>query len=409
MRVLLLNQFFWPDSAATSQLLTDLATGLKDIGHEVHVICAAEGYALADASADDPGVIIHRVNSLPFVRGKLGRALSYASFFVSCAWRGLLMPRVDLVLTLTTPPLLSIIGMALKKLRGSRHFIWEMDVYPDVAVDLNYIKSGGLVERMAGFLLDSSRAKSDGILALGECMQKRLLARGIPGSKVHVADNWANGKLIRPVPRPYSSKSLTLLYSGNLGLAHDIDTVFETMDKLRTDPRFRFVFAGGGLLRDSLRAKCQQAAITSAEFKPYSERHNLAERLANCDLGLITQREACLGSVVPSKTYGLLAAARPIIFIGPAESTVATIIKRFKCGWQVDNGDVNGLVSLLKILVSQPGRLQAAGKAARIAFETHYDLPLGVARICFLLGASELSPNGVPHPAPDYTPSCSSK
>jgi colanic acid biosynthesis glycosyl transferase WcaI len=403
MRVLLLNQFFWPDSAATSQLLTDLATGLKDLGHEVHVICAAEGYALSDASADDPGVIIHRVNSLPFVRGKLGRALSYASFFVTSALRGLLIPRVDLVITLTTPPLLSIIGTALKILRGSRHFIWEMDVYPDVAVDLNYIKAGGLVQRMAGLLLDFSRLKSDGIVALGECMQKRLVARGIPVAKIHVADNWADGKLIRPVPRRLSSNSLTLLYSGNLGLAHDVDTILATMEELRTDSRFRFVFAGGGPLRNTLEAKCQQAAIYFADFQAYSERQNLGERLANCDLGLITQRETCLGSVVPSKIYGLLAAARPVVFIGPAESTVATIIKRFKCGWQIDNGDTSGLVSLLKILVNQPARLQAAGVSARAAFEAYYDRSLGVARVCTLVGASTPAPDGTPQPTrPSY-------
>jgi glycosyltransferase involved in cell wall biosynthesis len=304
---------------------------------------------------------------------------------------------------------LALIGAALKTLRGSRHFIWEMDVYPDVAVDLNYIKAGGLVERVAGSLLDFCRLKSDGILALGQCMQRRLIARGIPAYKVHVADNWANGKLISPAPRRFSSNALTLLYSGNLGLAHDIDTILYAMEELRTDDRFRFVFAGGGLLRGSLETKCRQAAISSVEFHSYSERQNLSERLANCDVGLITQRESCLGSVVPSKIYGLLAAGRPVIFIGPAESTVATIIKRFKCGWQVDNGDVNGLVSLLKILVSQPEGLQAAGKAARIAFEMHYDLPLGVTRICSLLGASESSPNGITRAAPFYTPSCSSK
>jgi len=409
MRALLLNQFFWPDSAATSQLLTDLAKGLKDLGHEVHVICAAQGYAVSDASVEDPGVAIHRVHSLPFVRGKLGRALSYVSFFLACSLRVLLMPRADLVITLTTPPVLALIGAALKTLRGSRHFIWEMDVYPDVAVDLNYIKAGGLVERVAGSLLDFCRLKSDGILALGQCMQRRLIARGIPAYKVHVADNWANGKLISPAPRRFSSNALTLLYSGNLGLAHDIDTILYAMEELRTDDRFRFVFAGGGLLRGSLETKCRQAAISSVEFHSYSERQNLSERLANCDVGLITQRESCLGSVVPSKIYGLLAAGRPIIFIGPAESTVATIIKRFKCGWQVDNGDVNGLVSLLKILISQPEGLHAAGKAARIAFEMHYDLPLGVTRICSLLGASESSPNGITRAAPFYTPSCSSK
>jgi colanic acid biosynthesis glycosyl transferase WcaI len=388
MRILLLNQFFWPDSAATSQLLTDLARGLKERGHDVHAICGGGGYATADGSADDPRVTIHRVKAAPFVRGTLGRTLSYGSFLVSCGIQGLFAPRPDLVITLTTPPLLSLVGTAIKILRGSDHFIWEMDVYPDVAVALNYIKAGGLLDLVTGALVDFSRRKADGILALGHCMRRRLIARGIPGDRIHVADNWADGKAIRPIARQSLSGSLTVLYSGNLGLAHDVETISDAMLQLKTDQRFKFVFAGAGQLRQALEAKCKQADIVSAEFRSYSQIQDLSESLGACDIGLITQRESCLGAVVPSKLYGLLAAGRPVLFIGPANSTITDILKRFKCGWQIDNGDAAGLVSLLELLVTHPAQLQAAGKAARKAFEGNYDLPLGVARICSLVGAS---------------------
>ncbi len=252
MRILLINQFFWPDSAATSQLLTDLARGMKERGHDVHVICADGEYAIRDDS-DDPQVTVRRVKAAPFVRGKVGRALSYASFFISCGLAGVLAPRPDLVITLTTPPLLSLIGTLIKVLRGSEHFIWEMDVYPDVAVDLKYIKSGGLLDRIAGALADFSRMRADGILALGNCMRQRLMARGVSGEKIHVADNWADGEVIRPINRRMERDRLVVLYSGNFGLAHEADTLSEAMENLKGDARFQFVFAGGGSLRQPLR------------------------------------------------------------------------------------------------------------------------------------------------------------
>src|ERR1700744_4255525 len=127
MKILLLNQFFWPDSAATSQLLTDLARGLEKNGHQVYAVCAEGAYAIKDLS-DPPPVKIHRVKTVPFVRGPLGRVLSYASFFLNAVFRGLTLPKPDLVITLTTPPLLSLVGSLIKIFRGSRHFIWEMDV-----------------------------------------------------------------------------------------------------------------------------------------------------------------------------------------------------------------------------------------------------------------------------------------
>ena len=387
MKIILLNQFFWPDSAATSQLLTDLARGLKTRGHDVHVICAGGGYAIKDES-HAPDVHIHRVKSLPFVHGKVGRALSYVSFLFSCGINGIVAPKADLVITLTTPPLLSLIGTLIKILRGSKHFIWEMDVYPDVAVDLEYIKAGGFLDRFTGVLLDFSRRQADGILALGDCMRNRLTRRGLSGKTIHVADNWADGNSILPLPRPSTPNSLVLLYSGNLGLAHDVDTMSDAMEQMADDSRFKFVFAGGGPLRPAFEARCRQLDLSTVEFRSYSQREALGESLGNCDIGLITQRKSCLGSVVPSKVYGLLAAGRPVLFIGPAESTVAKIIHRFQCGWQIDNGDSAGLNSLLKLLVNEPHLLEAAGKRSRQAFEQNYNLPLGVARICSIIGAS---------------------
>ena len=388
MKILLLNQFFWPDSAATSQFLTDLAKGLAARGHEVYAISAeGSGYALADLS-DPPPVHIHRVRTTRFAHGALGRVLSYGSFFLSCLTRGLTVARPDLVITLTTPPLLSLIGNALKFVRGTRHFIWEMDVYPDVAVDLNYFKSGGLLDRLTGSLADFSRRHSDGILALGPCMKDRLVARGIPENKIHIAENWADGNLIQPVPRPEKNDRLTVLYSGNLGLAHDTDTIFAAMRELKGDERFRFVFAGGGPLRKVLEAACHDNAIDAAEFRPYSQKINLGESLGLGDIGLVTQRTACAGSVVPSKIYGLLAAGRPILFIGPRTSTAAQLIEHHGCGWQIDCGASEALVELLRSLAGYRSDVVRAGERAREAFIELYDLPLGVDRICRIVGAS---------------------
>ncbi|MDQ2777579.1 MAG: glycosyltransferase family 4 protein [Acidobacteriota bacterium] len=396
MRIVLINQFFWPDSAATSQLLTDLARELSQRGHEVYAICAdGGGYALRD-SDNPPDVQIHRVKAIPFVRGPVGRILSYGSFFAASAIQGLRLPQPDLVITLTTPPLISLVGTLLKTVRGAKHFIWEMDVYPDVAVDLNYIKPGGMLDRITGFVADFSRNKCDGILALGKCMRERLLARGIPAAKVHVAENWADGSLIDAQPFRADGDRLVLLYSGNLGLAHDVDTLTGAMGELKNDLRFQFVFAGGGPKRKQLEDWCREQHIQTAEFRSYSQRTNLGQSLGSGDIGLVTQTAACLGSVVPSKVYGLLAAGRPVLFIGPAASTVCEIIRRFRCGWHLECGDSEGLVLLLRLLAEDRSQVVNAAYRARQAFLAHYDRPLGVSRICDVIGASvEQEPTGV--------------
>ncbi len=388
MRILLLNQFFWPDSSATSQLLTDLARALVAEGHEVTAISSDKGgYAVSAADENAPQVRMFRVKALPFVRGSLGRVLSYFSFYLSAALRALFLPRQDLVLTLTTPPLLSLLGTLMKVIRGSRHYIWEMDVYPDVAVDLAYFKAGGIADRITGALADLSRRYADGIIALGECMKDRLVRRGIPADQVFVAENWADGSSIQPLPRSGSSEKLVLLYSGNLGLAHDLSTIIASISSLQQDARFHFLFVGSGGRRAELAAFVQAHGIPSVELRPYVQRESLSESLSAGDIGLVTQRDACCGSVVPSKVYGLLAAGRPILFIGPAAATPARIIRRFGCGWHINVGDDAQLTALLLHLADRPEEVRRAGVRARRALLEHFDLPLGVARILSILGA----------------------
>lgn len=274
MRVLFLNQFFWPDSSATSQLLTDLACGLKDRGHEVYVICSDDTYAAGETVAAPP-VHIERVKTLPFARGRIGRALSYLSFYLLAAVRAFRIPRPDLVVSLTTPPLISLVGTLVKSVRGSRHFIWEMDLYPDVAVDLNYLRAGGATDRVTGKLADYARSHADGILALGECMKQRLVRRGISADLIFIAENWANSEAIQPRTKSEGFGELVLLYSGNLGLAHDLDTILGAMKNLKGDPRFRFVFVGGGGLRRELEEFCVREEIHSVDLRSYVSRSTL--------------------------------------------------------------------------------------------------------------------------------------
>jgi colanic acid biosynthesis glycosyl transferase WcaI len=393
MKILLVNQFFWPDSAATSQLLTDVAHGLADRGHEVTVLCAENGGYAANDHDHAPVANILRVKSLAFARGKLGRVLSYGSFFLTAALRGLMIPKQDVIVTLTTPPLISLIGSLVKQWRGSKHYIWEMDVYPDVATDLNYIPRGGWIDRLTGIIADASRRQANGIVALGPCMKQRLVGRGVEADKIQIAENWADGSLIDFQPAAVSERELTLLYSGNLGLAHEIETLMHGMQELDREGQHRFVFSGGGAKRDALEKWCKQHEIRQAEFSAYSSRAALGTKLANADIGLVTQQDRCLGSVVPSKLYGLLAAGRPVLFIGPRESTVALVIRQFRCGWQIDCGDTDGLVQLLRYLARNRQEVVKAGHNARRTFLDHYDRATGVSRICRIIGADLDSQN----------------
>jgi colanic acid biosynthesis glycosyl transferase WcaI len=385
MQVLVINQFFWPDTAATGQLLTDVTRAMDPKVHAVTVLCGTSGYGAVD-TASMPRVKIVRSGGLAFSRGKIGRVVSYASFFAGAAVRGFRGPTPALVLTLTTPPLISLLGTLLKSLRGSRHFIWEMDLYPDIAVDLNVLKPRSVVTRLIGTVADFSRKRADGVIVLGEEMKERLIARGIPKHKIVVAENWADGCEI--LPAPFEEGPLVVHYSGTFGLAHEEHTITEAMRRLRDDSRFRFVFAGGGARRKRLEEFCRAEGIGTAEFRPYATRSELGRSLAEAHVGLVTQIPETLGAVVPSKTYGIMAAGRPVLYVGPRSATPARVIEWHRCGWRIEPGDASGIVRLLQQLERNRGLVREAGGRARRAFEKYYDKPIGVERILSILGVS---------------------
>jgi colanic acid biosynthesis glycosyl transferase WcaI len=387
VRVLLINQFFWPDTAATGQLLTDVARDINPDMHVVTVFCGSSPYGSLDAGSPPPVKVV-QCGGATFSRRKIGRVVSYASFLVSAATRSIRAPRPELVVTLTTPPLISLLGTLLKALRGSRHFIWEMDVYPDIAVDLNVLKQKSFVTKLVGILADFSRKRADGIIALGEDMKARLVARGISEHKILVAENWADGNEI--VARPFLDGPLAVHYSGTLGLAHELHTIAEAIRQLRDD-NFRFVFVGGGARRPELEKFCREQRIANVEFRPYEGRSGLSQSLAEGHVGLVTQLPRTVGSVVPSKMYGIMAAGRPMLYVGPENATPSFVLQRHECGWRVEPGDVAGMVQLLKRLEKDRSLVREAGARARRAFDDHYDRPIGVARVLSILGLSVTS------------------
>ena len=396
-RIIVISQFFGPDQSSVGQFLADFANGAAEAGHDVWVICGAIDYAAPEVAAPgaaDRGnskatqerfigggtIVVVRVKTAAFSQSKARKLLSYATFYAGAVWRALWIPRPDVVLTLTAPPGLAWIGWLVKRIRGCRHVAWEMDVYPDIAIAL-----GIPVAASTSPLLDFPRRRADAVIALGSCMKTRLLQHRVAEDRIIIAENWADGRAIIPLPFP-APRPLRILYSGNLGLAHDVGTIRAAMKRLANSPDFLFVFAGGGMARRELIDFCRERQIQNVSFLSYVSLLDLGAGLAEGHIGLVTQKPSTVGAVVPSKIYGLMAAGRPVLFIGPAAATPALLIQQFNCGWRFDCGDDDGVRSLLLCLLEHPEDIREKGQNGRKAFIENFDKPAGVARVMRALG-----------------------
>ncbi len=400
MHVLLLNQAFFPDVVATAQIAKDLADALVAKGHRVTVIASRSIYGQAGATLapreDVDGIAVIRVGEARFgKRHVFGRGLDFAGFYAESALAALRIERPDVVVSLTTPPFLGALGLVLQKRWGCAAVQWVMDLYPDVAIANGVLREGSTAAKVFERLGQAVLNGSDMNVVLGRCMAERVLKKGVDPSRLRVIPVWSRDVEDGPVDHavnPYRrtfgvEDKCAVIYSGNLGLGHDVATLCGAMERLATRDDVRFVFVGGGKRLPELEAFAKQKRLQNVAFFGYEPRARLAESLSAADVHLVSMRRGFAGLMVPSKLFGAMAAGRPVVFVGERSSEVARILLEHDAGVVIDEGDDDALAQTLVRFAERPEERRAMGARARAAFVGRYDARTACATWIALLEA----------------------
>lgn len=398
MKVLLLNQFFHPDLSATSQIATDLAIDLAASGMEVTAL-ASRGSYLGGAAALAPrdrhaGVDIVRVRATSLGKRTLvHRAIDYASFYVTSAAKLAALPRHDVVIALTTPPLIAATALVAKALKGSRLVYWVQDLYPEIAVAMGALGPGSLAVRVMSALSRAVLRRADAVVALGDEMRARCIAAGALPERAHVIPNWSDAAGVRPVPHERNAlrpaiageARFVAMYSGNMGRVHDVETLIGAARLLRDRRELVFVFAGDGAKRAVVEAAARE--LPNVRLAPYQPRERLAESLSAADVHLVALSPEISGLAEPSKLYGIMAAGRPALYVGPEAAEVSRTVQREACGVRIANGDARALADALVALSADPASAGEMGRRARAALEARYQRSVATRRFAELVSA----------------------
>jgi colanic acid biosynthesis glycosyl transferase WcaI len=361
MKILMLNQAFYPDVVSTAQHAGDLAQALVNAGNEVTVIASRRGY-------DDPqqvfppsetwrGVRILRVGSSGLGKGaRWRRAADFATFMASCAFRALLTPRFDLVIAMTSPPLISVLGALLVPLKAHRFVFWCMDLNPDEAIAAGWLRQDSTSARLLCSLLRFSLHKADAIIALDRFMQARIEEKGIPSEKVAVVPPWSHDNYVRFDPggrdafrRKHGLEDkFVVMYSGNHSPCHPLDTLMEAARRLSDRSDIVFCFVGGGSDFRRLERCARENGTSNLRFFPYQPLQDLAASLSAADLHVVVMGDVFVGIVHPCKVYNVLAVGAPFLYIGPAASHVGDLLSASRearsAALMARHGDVEGVV-----------------------------------------------------------------
>lgn len=414
-KAVFLNRFYWPDVAATAQMLTDLAEDLAAAGWAVTVVTSRSGYAARPGALPREetrnGVRILRVGpARPGFRGTLGRAVDQLGFLSRALLRSLRLPRPDVFVAMSDPPFLLAAALLAGKVRGVPTVYWVQDLYPQLAARLGVLRERGVPYRLLNAVARRLHAACDGVVALGPRMSEALVTAGARPEHTTYVHNWADARLIGPVDpernpflrRHGLEEKFVVMYSGNAGRAHVFDAVLDAMRLLRDDPSVVFVFIGGGSRLPEIRAAAEREGIDNVRFIGYLPREELPCSLSAASVSLVTEDPAAAGLLVPSKTYGILASARPLLFVGSPESDVAALVREVRCGIVVPHDDPASLVRALERLRADPVLAASMGARGRRAAETLFErgrsTRLWRQRVMQILRSARAVPPGSPNP-----------
>lgn len=330
---------------ASGRVLRDLARGFAREGWQVTVITTGSK-ALTER---DGAVRVIRVKGAAEPSG----VLSYMWIGLKMFFAALRLPATHMIVTLTDPPLLVVAGHVLKKIKRNRHLHWCQDLYPDLLPAMG--------ARVPSFLVSIARSISrkamrgaDRVIVVGRCMAGRLNAEGFDAAHITLIPNWPDAELMGKVADvsneiPYFAQNpegvraheqqvkhgpkFRVLYAGNLGLAHPIDTVMAAAEILDAQhPEIEFVFVGEGAKFDHIAKERAKRHLQNIRLLPYQPVSRLKDLMESGDIHLISMKEETAGMLVPSKLYAAIAAHRPCLMVGPVRSETAQVIAEFEAG-----------------------------------------------------------------------------
>lgn len=390
--ILVLNQYYTPGVEATANLLADLCQALAE-DYDVTVVTGRLAGRVLPSDEVVSGVRVFRTRSTAYDRTKLHRrAANYLTYLADSLVRALSRRRVDLVLTMTDPPIVGDIGVLVSRRYSAPLLVISEDVFPEIATELGRLTNPiviGALRRLVTYYL----RRADAIVAIGERMRDRLIAKGAPAERVRVVPNWVDTRSIRPQPhvnawsrRQNLAESFVVMHSGNVGHAQNLDTLVLATTYLRDLDDLTVAVIGSGARSREVEGLAVRLEADKVRFLEYQPREVLSESLSAARLHYVGLVHGLAGYVVPSRVYGVLATARPVLVAADDDSETADLVRTVGCGIVVPPDRADLVAATIRDAYEGRLELEEMGRRGRAYVERDADRLVALGRYRRLVG-----------------------
>ena len=394
--ILVISQVYLPDPASVGQHMHDAAAELVRRGYRVVVYSASRGYD--DPSQKFPrretldGVIIRRLSLSSLGKKSIKiRLLGQSFFLMQVMLRGLFTRQLGRILVSTSPPMASVAAVFIRFFRRVPITFWAMDINPDQVVAMGHAREESLMVRVFDTLNRAILKRARGVVALDRFMAERLEAKAPVGDRMVITPPWPHENVLEPVAHsenPFRKEqgldeNFVVMYSGNISPAHPVETVLEVARLMKDHDRLVFLFIGGGNGKKRIDEFIAEHHLTNVRTLPYQPLETIKYSLSAADVHLVSMGAEMVGIVHPCKIYGAMTVARPILLLGPRESHAGELLEKFRMGWQVDHGNVDGARQTLeKMAATGEAELAQMGVRGREGIQQQLSMKLLCDRFC---------------------------
>ena len=358
MRLLRLAPYCFPESISSSHLDDDLNKAY--IGNGIYTVL----YAPVPTRGVDDEIrlkyrkikyeerydghqIIHRFNLVKEGRGSLSRFWRYLCMSIKHFWYGLKVKNVDLLLLGSTPPIQGAMGGCLKRIKKIPFVYGLQDIFPDSLVGTGLTKKGSLLWKIGRVIENFTYQNADKIIVISEDFKKNIMAKGVPEEKIVVIYNWVDQNAVVDIPRSENilfdrygldRSKFYITYNGNIGLTQNMDMLLEVAKALEANEDIQFVLVGNGAYLEDVKRIITDRNVQNVTLLPFQPYEEISHVFSLGDVSLVISKPGVGANSVPSKTWSIMSASRPVL-ANFDENELKSIIEKNSCGIFTKAGD----------------------------------------------------------------------
>ncbi len=358
MKILLLPAYFYPEQAASSYLGDNIRQAMCEADCELELYAPMPTRGISKEVREeykkrklehwhDGRLEIHRFSMYAEGKNPILRALRYVFCWCAQFWKGLRAKDIDLIYLASTPPIQGVLGGLLKKIKKVPFVYNLQDIFPDSLAGTGLAKKDGLLWKIGRVIENFTYRNADKIIVISEDFKRNIMAKGVPEEKIVVVYNWVDEEAVKHVPREENKlfdmygldrKKFYITYSGNIGLTQNMDMLLEVAKELGEDPNIQFVLIGEGAYKKRVEEIIAEKNIGNVTLLPFQPYEDISHVFSLGDAGLVISKPGVGENSVPSKTWSILSASRPVL-ANFDENELKSIVAENQCGIFTKAGD----------------------------------------------------------------------